>query len=71
MGLILVFLFCSGGQFCGQNLISWPKKEIENFESDLRIVTNPGRVSRKALRTVPLLEVKAQLYSFLKQMTVH
>ena len=39
VGLILVFLFCSGGQFCGQNLISWPKKEIENFESDLRIGT--------------------------------
>ena len=39
VSLILVFLVCSGGQFCRRQLISWPKKEMENSESDLRIVT--------------------------------
>lgn len=47
-----------------EKLISWPKKEVENFiEPNLRILTQKEQLRRLWELFCPL-EVKAQLYEF-------
>ena len=50
--------------FVDKKLISWSKKELENFIQAKFDDDNPGRASRKLWGLFYLLEIKAQLHKF-------